>query len=206
MSTAHWSLLSKIASKARSSHSLSVTHDGLLLLYGGELEPRKPVDAAVGSTATDESLVVKGSVHSFELKTEFQKATHPWIVRTPKSRSAVVPESRVGATTVWDKATNSLYLWGGRGGVDMAPLDKAQAGIWKGRIDQTSPNFIEWERLIASNEDDSPEPRSYHAAVLCEVRILSFRLIPSQYFGKIGKSLYPRWMSCLGSIEHSSFF
>jgi hypothetical protein len=167
MSAARWSILSKIASKARSSHSLTATHEGLFLLYGGELEPRKPVDTAV--TATDESQVVKGSVHSFTLK----DGKNPWVVLSTKPHPAAVPEPRVGATTVWDKATGSLYLWGGRGGVDMAPLEREQAGVWKGHIDQTSPRFIEWERLSASNEDNSPAPRSYHTAVTYGVCLLT---------------------------------
>lgn len=170
MPTARWSLLSKITSKARSSHCLGVTHDGLLLLYGGELVPRKPVDTAATGTP-DESMVVKGSVHSFDLKYQSQEAKQPWVMLAPKSNSDVVPEPRVGATTVWEKATDSLYLWGGRGGVDMSPLGREQAGLWKGHVDRSSLNFINWERLVASNEHASPELRSYHASVAFEVTI-----------------------------------
>jgi len=166
MSTARWSLLSKAHSKARSSHSLSISHDGLLLLYGGELEPRKPVDAAANSSTNHESLVVIGSVHSYDLNNELQNANQPWVMLNPKL-NPVVPEPRVGATTVWDNTTQSLCLWGGRGGVDMVPLGRQQAGLWQGRIDQSSPSSIEWERVNASNENDAPEPRSYHASVSC---------------------------------------
>lgn len=82
-----------------------------------------------------------------------------------------IPEPRVGATTVWDKATERLYLWGGRGGVDMAPLPSEQAGFWAGRIilGSESPigdtGEIKWEKVNAVNEEDAPDPRSYHAAV-----------------------------------------
>jgi len=179
MSTARWSLLSKVALKARSSHSLSITHDGLLLLYGGELEPRKPVDTAANSTANHESLVVTGAVHSYDLKNA-ENANHPWLILTPNLNSVVVPEPRVGATTVWDTAAQSLYLWGGRGGVDMAPLDRVQAGLWKGHIITTPSGSIQWERLIASNEDDAPEPRSYHTSVSFEVRMLRYSAISGQ--------------------------
>ena len=183
MSTARWSLLSKIALKARSSHCLSVTHDGLLLLYGGELEPRKPVDSAVSSSPNEEAVVAKGSVHSFAMKREPQKTDRSWVVLAPKVTSAV-PDARVGATTVWDKATESLYLWGGRGGVDMAPLNGEQVGLWKGRIDQTSSSYIEWVRLTAKNENDSPEPRSYHAAVSFQVCVRNFCCFPLMTLNK----------------------
>jgi hypothetical protein len=158
-----WSLVSKIATKARSSHALSVTHDALLLMHGGELEPRKPVDT---DHITGE--VPKASIHSFDLRDE----SNSWGVLPPKSMLldtsgiTVVPEARVGATTVWNQSTQSLYLWGGRGGMNMTPLDREQAGVWKGRV---VSGFIEWERMIASNENESPEPRSYHAAVSSEV-------------------------------------
>jgi len=69
-----------------------------------------------------------------------------------------------------------LYLWGGRGGVDMTPLDRKQAGVWKGRVTST---FIEWERMIASNEDESPEPRSYHATASSEGKLYIHAGCPS---------------------------
>lgn len=161
--SARWSLVSKIATKARSSHSFSITDGVLLLVHGGELEPRKPVDSDHIKGG-----ILKGSIHSFDLR----DASNSWVVLPPKSilsdtsEPTAVPEARVGATTIWDQYTQSLYLWGGRGGIDMTPLDREQAGVWKGRI---VSGYIEWERLIASNEDESPEPRSYHAAVSSEV-------------------------------------
>lgn len=84
--------------------------------------------------------------------------------------SSETPDPRVGATTVWDPVSESLYLWGGRGGVDMAPLSGNQAGVWRGQIKAGFPESVEWQRLKAVNEHEAPEPRSYHAAVLCEVR------------------------------------
>jgi hypothetical protein len=203
MSTARWSLLSKVVSKARSSHSLSVTNDGLLLLYGGELVPRTPVDTAVASIANDGSVAVKGSVHAFDLRNVAARTNQPWVMLSPKSDSSI-PEPRVGATVVWDKVSESLYLWGGRGGVDMAPLDREQAGLWKGHVEQTSP-AVEWERLVATNEDESPEPRSYHASVLSEVRILRYLNGLGSRLWKSGETLHSCWMPYLGSFGHSSF-
>lgn len=161
--SARWSLVSKVATKARSSHTLSVTPNAVLLMHGGELEPRKPVDADHVTGG-----IHKGSVHSFNLR----DASGSWVVLPPKSvpsitsETVAVPEARVGATTIWDQYTQSLYLWGGRGGVDMTPLGREQAGVWKGHVE---PGSIKWERMISSNEDESPEPRSYHAVVSSEV-------------------------------------
>ena len=167
VASARWSMLSKVASKARSSHCVSITHDGLLIMYGGELEPRKPVD-----TGADEiSQALPGSLHTFDLKDKSQSIEKSWTTHTPRiqpsaSDSEAFPQPRVGATTAWDKSTNSLYLWGGRGGVSMAPLDKASAGPWKAHL---SPRGVEWQRLVVVSEDESPEPRSYHGSVLIDV-------------------------------------
>ncbi|KAH7929167.1 galactose oxidase [Leucogyrophana mollusca] len=144
---ARWTLLSSLPAKARSSHCLSVTNRGLLYLYGGELRPRIPVDSAV---------------HAFDLT---QQNVNPsaWTELSPPP-SSLAPEARVGASTAWDEGTQSLYLWGGRGGVDMAPLAGAQTGIWRAHLSPDAAS-AKWERLNAINEEDAPAPRSYHATV-----------------------------------------
>lgn len=185
-------MLSKVASKARSSHCVSITHDGLLIMYGGELEPRKPVD-----TSADEiSQALPGSLHTFDLKDKSQSIGKSWMTHTPRiqpsvSDSEAFPQPRVGATTVWDKSTNSLYLWGGRGGASMTPLDQASAGPWKAHL---SPEGVEWQRLVVVNEDESPEPRSYHGAVLTEVCMnTEYSLtVPLTFWPPSGKVVYPR--------------
>jgi hypothetical protein len=73
------------------------------------------------------------------------------------------------ASAVHDPHTNSLYVWGGRGGVDMAPLVRIQAGIWKAPLHGLdSANTIPWERLPSVNDDSDAAPalRSYHALTL----------------------------------------
>ncbi|KAH9858348.1 galactose oxidase [Lenzites betulinus] len=138
-----WSLLSKASSLARSSHAVSATKTGLLIVYGGELKPRTPVDAGTG-----EDVSPKGSIH-------------------PQPQS--IPEPRVGATTVWHEG--SLYMWGGRGGQEMTPFDPHQIGIWKTAVvvDQgthsSTGSGLKWERIAALNEEQAPSPRSYHTAV-----------------------------------------
>ncbi|KAH7912913.1 galactose oxidase [Hygrophoropsis aurantiaca] len=163
MST-RWTLLYSLSARARSSHCVSVTSRGLLYLYGGELQPRIPVDSATVTTSKE---ATKGSVHAFDL-TQQNVASNSWTTLIPSALSPdLTPEARVGATTVWDEATQSLYLWGGRGGVDMSPLSGTQTGVWKAQLPTGifSDMPIRWDRITATNENEAPAPRSYHTAV-----------------------------------------
>ncbi|GBE77465.1 hypothetical protein SCP_0103400 [Sparassis crispa] len=166
MPVARWSLLSKTPWIARSSHSVSVTKSGVVVVYGGELKPRTPVD----SCTDGQEGIVKGSVHLFDLKDRSSQIAHRgWRTLSPASNAAKdatsgIPDARVGATIVCDG--QSLYLWGGRGGVDMAPPDKAQVGIWRSEIkDDETSTVINWQRIPAVNEEQAPESRSFHTAV-----------------------------------------
>lgn len=146
-----WSLLA--AFPARSSHCAAVTNAGRLLLYSGECRPRVPIDNAL---------------HVLDLDTTLT-------LRTLGALSHV-PEPRVGASALHDDSTNSLYVWGGRGGVDMAPLDRFQAGIWKASLDATDTTT--WERLPAVNDnsDAAPALRSFHTSALAGVGFRSNQL------------------------------
>jgi len=55
-------------------------------------------------------------------------------------------------------------MWGGRGGIDLAPLDPDQSGVWKAQISQ---NEVLWERL--PGKGDEPSPRSFHSSVIASV-------------------------------------
>lgn len=66
---ARWNLLSKSSTTPRSSHCLSISKDGLLAVYGGELMPRTPTDARLGPTdASKEPEALSGSVHVLDLR------------------------------------------------------------------------------------------------------------------------------------------
>ncbi|KAF8125438.1 hypothetical protein EV363DRAFT_1350694 [Boletus edulis] len=54
---------------------------------------------------------------------------------SPALTGSRAPEPRVGASSVHEPHTNNLYVGDGGGGVDMAPLDRFQAGIWKASLD-----------------------------------------------------------------------
>ncbi|EMD42184.1 hypothetical protein CERSUDRAFT_90787 [Gelatoporia subvermispora B] len=169
---ARWSLLTKASWSSRSSHCVSTTKSGLIVVYGGELKPRTPVDAA----ASPQDGVLKGSVHVYDLQGSLT-SIHPdatayrtWKTLAPNLAQDAflqIPEPRVGASTVIDG--ESIYLWGGRGGVDMAPLDNAQAGVWRGTLD--IPSGVTWERIAAVNEEEVPETRSFHASAILEDKI-----------------------------------
>jgi hypothetical protein len=172
-------------------------------MYGGELEPRKPVDAG----ADEISQALPGSLHTFDLKDKSQSIIKSWMTHTPRiqpsvSDSDAFPQPRVGATTMWDKSTNSLYLWGGRGGTSMTPLDRASAGPWKATI---SPEGVEWQRLVVVNEHESPEPRSYHGAVLIEVCVSPEHSLCRLRFVPLGEVVYPRGLPRIRAVEHPSF-
>ncbi|KIK92879.1 hypothetical protein PAXRUDRAFT_829555 [Paxillus rubicundulus Ve08.2h10] len=159
-----WTLLSSLSNKARSSHCAAITQTGRLLLYSGEFRPRVPVD---------------GSLHVFDLeaasatveKADLEKNNSSWHVLTANAAStSTSPGLRVGAGAVFDPKSDSLYVWGGRGGVDMAPLDRYQSGIWKAHVRLDEPA---WERVQCVNEegDEAPEPRSFHASALAGGKI-----------------------------------
>ncbi|KAI0756257.1 galactose oxidase [Daedaleopsis nitida] len=166
MPQAHWFSLSKTPFLARSSHCIAVTESGIILVYGGELKPREPIDSGTRQDGTP-----IGSLHVFDLAKSL--LSQGWRMLTPDTKllaedadaGKAIPVPRVGATTLWHG--DALYLWGGRGGVDMAPLDAYQAGVWKATVHsaQGPLQSVRWERISAENEDEAPEPRSYHTAV-----------------------------------------
>jgi Kelch motif len=163
---ARWTLLSRSPSLARSSHCLSVTPSGRLFLYGGELLPRTPVDAIPNA---------RGAVHSLDLsRTAIESDSLPdglkWSsasLTSPTDSSS--PDPRVGAASV--TIGEYLYVWGGRGGVDMSPLPRHQAGIWRLSLGAEGAGPT-WERIGATNEEDAPQIRSYHAMTRYQVRQL----------------------------------
>lgn len=197
MPQAHWFSLSKTPFLARSSHCIAATGNGVLLVYGGELKPRTPIDAGLRQDGT-----AKASLHVFDLSKSL--LSQGWRVLSPDTKTIsgdpdkAIPEPRVGAATVWTHG--ALYLWGGRGGTDMAPLDAYQTGVWKALIDlgKDAPQSVRWERITAVNEDEAPASRSYHTAVAYGVRVSLSRSRPGAHSrsrshpGPAGSHLYAR--------------
>lgn len=181
MSIARWTLLSRTQALARSSHCLSVTGTGRAVLYSGELKPRTPVD-------TDDNL--KGAIHMYDVaqtrKTSASAAKWQTVVASEQLDIAThAPEPRVGAASV--AIGEVIYIWGGRGGVDMgAPIAGEEAGVWA--IDLTKGEEAVWQRIKATNENEAPQPRSYHTmtslGVSPTIILCCWDRLPNHYYWK----------------------
>ncbi|KZV97457.1 hypothetical protein EXIGLDRAFT_730675, partial [Exidia glandulosa HHB12029] len=140
MATSYTAKFSLISSDwpARSSHSLGVLAPSHALVFGGELEPRKPVPAAAHALP-----LLPGKPLELE-------------------STGTVPIPRVGAVLLPDPtAESSFWLWGGRGGKDMAPLEGDDAGPYFVRFADAQ---AQWERVSAKG--DAPLGRSYHCGAV----------------------------------------
>ncbi|UZJ55577.1 hypothetical protein CBS101457_004897 [Exobasidium rhododendri] len=137
---------------ARSSHSLGILNEKAYI-FGGELKPRTPI----GGDVIVVDLREGGQVKVIEAKQSPQ-----W------------PCARVGAALVAHKPSNSLYLWGGRGGKDMSPIDVRMSNyetadsrevddVW--RFDVASE---QWSKMssTASRDSDFPQARSFHTMTI----------------------------------------
>ncbi|RAH69775.1 Kelch repeat protein [Aspergillus aculeatinus CBS 121060] len=136
MVRATWTqLLSDTATSIqRSSQTLTILGDHAYI-YGGELRPREPVDSTVYRLAVS--------------------PTSPTIP-TPTSTAHPHPQPRVGTAST--ALANKLYIFSGRGGAAMAPLEEHGA-LWV--FDSTDSV---WTQLTPS-DPAAPFPvgRSYHA-------------------------------------------
>ncbi|KAL8655123.1 MAG: hypothetical protein Q9210_001070 [Variospora velana] len=125
----------------RSSHSLSVIK-GKAYLFGGEEEPRQPVDNVMHVLTLPSS-----TVHDVDYKAFSAVAT---------TANGEVPAPRVGhtAAVVGDR----IYIFGGRGGKSMEALEENGA-VWEYDI-----KLNQWSRLAPVKGSSYPEARSYHCS------------------------------------------
>ncbi|VUC26694.1 unnamed protein product [Clonostachys rosea] len=130
---ATWTRVVSSASLDRSSQAASIVSNKLYL-FGGELQPRQPVDNKVhlidlaqGSDPTPQSLI------------------------TP----SIAPSPRVGSPST--TANGKIYIFSGRGGLEMTPVEESGA-LWS-----YDPTAAEWTLIRPSNPDAPfPAGRSYH--------------------------------------------
>ncbi|KAJ6109457.1 hypothetical protein N7486_001692 [Penicillium sp. IBT 16267x] len=118
----------------RSSHIVSVVGDQAVI-FGGELQPREPRDNDVHTVSLDSATASMNS----------QPAT-------PK-----FPSARVGTASA--ALNGKIYLFSGRGGIAMAPIEENGA-IWE--YDSSTKSWT----LIQPSETGSkkyPAARSYHS-------------------------------------------
>ncbi|GIC89205.1 Kelch repeat protein [Aspergillus udagawae] len=129
--TGKWTKVLDAEIPQRSSQVLAVV-DNVAHVFGGELRPREPRD---------------NDVHTIALNGTSSTST------IAKPATSQVPSPRVGSacTTLGKK----IYLFSGRGGAAMAPIDEAGA-IW-----EFNPEIPAWT-LIHPASATRPPPRSYH--------------------------------------------
>ncbi|GAA5893745.1 uncharacterized protein JCM6883_003624 [Sporobolomyces salmoneus] len=101
---------------ARSSHGLVSIGSQEVLVFGGELKPRTPVDGDLLQIGS-----VDSSSPSLSTLSSSSDSSQPW------------PSSRVGASLVSDSQTGKVYLWGGRGGKEMGTFT-SETGIWESEL------------------------------------------------------------------------
>ncbi|KAL2859369.1 kelch repeat protein [Aspergillus pseudodeflectus] len=135
MARAIWKKLTSDPSIQRSSQVLSVIGNDAYI-YGGELRPREPVDSSVYRIPLDSGLTSNAQI-------------------TTLSSTDPTPQPRVGtaSATIGDK----LYLFTGRGGVAMAPVEE-NGSLWVFDTKTTS-----WSQLSPAPGSPFPQGRSYHA-------------------------------------------
>ncbi|KAL8900647.1 MAG: hypothetical protein Q9207_005593 [Kuettlingeria erythrocarpa] len=124
----------------RSSHSLSVIK-GKAYIFGGEEQPRQPVDNDMHVLTLPSSTV-----------NEVDYKAYPATGTTHTD----VPVPRVGhtAATINDR----IYVFGGRGGKSMEALNEDGA-MW-----EYDTKLNQWTRLVPVKGSLRPEVRSYHSS------------------------------------------
>lgn len=132
-----WRKISAGKSLPRSSHTLSMVK-GKAYIFGGEERPREPVDNVMHVI----TMPAAGT----------EEADHTTIEDDPSK----APPPRVGHTAA--VISDRIYVFGGRGGKDMAPLDE------KGRVWVFDTVISKWSHIDPMPETPYPAARSYHCS------------------------------------------
>ena len=137
---ANWKRIATGTPLPRSSHSLSVVR-GIAYIFGGEEQPRVPVD---------------NDMHLITLPSSGADADYKKISASPSTEGGEVPAARVGHTA--NAIGDRIYVFGGRGGKAMEPLAE------DGRVWVFDTMAAKWDFLDPSEGSSFPVPRSYHAS------------------------------------------
>ncbi|KAF9367850.1 hypothetical protein CPB97_005226 [Podila verticillata] len=129
---------------ARSSHALAIAGNKAYI-FGGEFQPRIPVDA---------------NLYVYDLQDKSINVISP---------NESTPSPRVGATL--SAIGNKIYLFGGRGGKDMTPLQSVLYSF--------DTELDRWE-VIEAKSGEVPAPRSFHAMTASDSDIYVFGGCPSK--------------------------
>eukprot|EP00577_Skeletonema_sp_RCC1716_P021590 CAMPEP_0113420872 /NCGR_PEP_ID=MMETSP0013_2-20120614/27573_1 /TAXON_ID=2843 ORGANISM="Skeletonema costatum, Strain 1716" /NCGR_SAMPLE_ID=MMETSP0013_2 /ASSEMBLY_ACC=CAM_ASM_000158 /LENGTH=371 /DNA_ID=CAMNT_0000308407 /DNA_START=460 /DNA_END=1571 /DNA_ORIENTATION=+ /assembly_acc=CAM_ASM_000158 len=136
----------------RSSHGLSIIHNGsLLVLYGGEHIARTPIH--------DPSQVL------WLAKRMNGTESWQWIVPTiTTTNAAIMPPSRVAHAQA--AVGNTIYIFGGRNGIEMG--ENAMNDMWMLTVHEDTTTTAKWTQINASSDDTTsvlPEARSFHKMI-----------------------------------------
>ena len=123
----------------RSSHSLTCVGNRAYI-FGGEVEPRKPVDNAIHVLALPSA--------------ELQDTDYVEVPAKPEVEGGDVPAPRVGHAAA--AVGSCIYIFGGRGGTDMQALEE------HGRVWVFDTKTTRWSHLDPIEHTSHPEARSYH--------------------------------------------
>ncbi|KAF9996232.1 hypothetical protein BGZ80_007308 [Entomortierella chlamydospora] len=129
---------------ARSSHSLAIVGNKAYI-FGGEFHPRIPVDA---------------NLYVYDLEDKSVEVIAP---------DESTPSPRVGATL--SAIGSKIYLFGGRGGKDMTPL---QSMLYSFDTESTK-----W-KVVEAKSGELPTPRSFHAMTASDSDIYVFGGCPTK--------------------------
>lgn len=151
--SATWTQLTQSARLQRSSQCLSVL-GSKIFIFGGEVVPRQPIDNRLDVVSLE---ATKGVCPAITLNPaaaadRTQNPAEASTLDTPTD----APAPRVGSASAAIK--DSLYMFSGRGGTTMAPVEEDGA-VWR-----YTPSRPSWE-LLKPADPGAPFPagRSYHA-------------------------------------------
>lgn len=189
-----------ITSLPRSSHSLNVVGSSAYV-FGGEIEPRKPVDNSMHvvripytsgapadyykieaaaaeiekpDPAPENMVAAEGDEDADQDLSQVSKEFNPYMKDSSDAKGkgkAVeekpnVPEARVGHATA--VIGSRIFMFGGRGGPDMKPLDEA-GRVWVFDTRTSQWSFLDPVPAVKGGSIvPHPTARSYHCATAIE--------------------------------------
>ncbi|KAM7208710.1 nitrile-specifier protein 2 [Naviculisporaceae sp. PSN 640] len=161
----------------RSSHSVDIVA-GTVYIFGGEVEPRKPVDNDMhavtlpSSGAPADYYAIKAKPSKPSTSPAEETDTKGKGKETDESRPELgdVPSPRVGHATA--VIGHRIFLFGGRGGPDMTPLEEG-GRVWVFDTRSRAWTYLDPDIPLASQSAAAttvtvPPARSYHSAVATE--------------------------------------
>ncbi|MCJ1355693.1 MAG: hypothetical protein MMC33_005685 [Icmadophila ericetorum] len=129
----------------RSSHSLSFVR-GKAYIFGGEIQPRQPVD---------------NDMHIFTMPVLGpSEADYECVKAQAEMEKEEAPAPRIGHTAA--VISDRIYIFGGRGGKEMKPLEE------QGRVWEFNTSSRKWKCLEPVQGSLYPAARSYHSSTSTE--------------------------------------